>query len=812
MLRTYYHQHLQTPDIALELPTGAGKTLPGLLIAEWRRQYFTQPVAYACPTTNLARQTAQAAERIGLDCVTLVGPHRGWPTGDKVKYEGAESVAITTYSTLFNTSPALQAPDTVLFDDAHAAESFVAGAWSVEINRRDRPELYQQVLEMVRPAIPHLVVDQLLDEQYPSRLSVHLVNLDQLRRAAGRLASTLRSLGRDDDLYWKGEALGARLDRCVMYASWDSILVRPIVPPTASHSHFTIAAQRIYLSATLGAGGELERAFGRYPIVRLPIPDGWDSRGAGRRFFVFPELHIDTPPRELASAIISQAGKGLVLAPSDKLAREADDLVPAPMTRYGPRGNVDELLETFRSQPSGVLVLANRYDGLDLPDSQCRVTVLDGMPRGAHLQERFLSETLLAGRVLRERQRTRVVQGAGRCTRGLSDYSVVVVLGDLLTRFLARPEVRGALRPDLQAEVEFGRDNSSVDLAELQDYIGSFLAQDAAWREQAEPGLLEARRAARVADPPENSELATAVRHEVRAISALWSGDRQTASRKALDVAAALRSPELAGYRSFWSYLAAAWLGQHAEDADDDALRSSSLDLLRKAHAAAQSTLWLREAHPLPPQERFLDELDEAAIDAAAQNGPRTATGAAWATQHAELLQALDQPEPRRYERGLVTLGALLGAESYKPAGHGRTDSAWIWPGRWWLALEAKSDQKPRTLISHDTVRQVNDQLKTIALDRGEPTPEASAVLLISPRPLAETTAAAVAEPFVHVTTPDVVLDLARDAVAAWKGIRAQGQGLAPHDYRDLVRRVFAEHALLPSDLTARLLSDPLQG
>ncbi|ANY10641.1 hypothetical protein [Pseudonocardia sp. HH130630-07] len=457
-------------------------------------------------------------------------------------------------------------------------------------------------------------------------------------------------------------------------------------------------------------------------------------------------------------------------------------------------------------------MLANRYDGLDLPDAECRVTVLDGMPRGAHLQERFLSETLLAGRVLRERQRTRVVQGAGRCTRGMSDYSVVVVLGDLLTRFLASPDVRTALHPDLQAEIGFGRQNSSVEPDELREFIGSFLGQDTAWLEQAEPDLLDARRSARVADPAENTELATAARHEVRALDALWAGDLPTASRKALDVAAALRSPELAGYRAFWTYLAAAWLGQHAEDADDATLRSSALDLLRKAHAAARSTLWLREAHALPSDERVLDEFDEAAVDAAVQIGPRTATGAAWAAQHSELLAALDQTEARRYERGLSTLGALLGAESYKPAGHGRTDSAWIWPRRWWLALEAKSEQKPQTLISHDTVRQVNDQLKTIALDRGEPTPEASAVLLISPRPLAEPTAAAVAEPFVRITTPEVVLDLARDAVAAWKGIRAQDQGLAQPDYRDLVRRVFAEHGLLPGDLTGRLLNDPLQG
>ncbi|OLL70450.1 hypothetical protein Ae168Ps1_6197c [Pseudonocardia sp. Ae168_Ps1] len=780
VLRTYHREHLQTADIALELPTGAGKTLPGLLIAEWRRQSFGRPVVYACPTRNLARQTAHAAERIGFDVVTLVGWNRNWSTPDKVRYESGAAVAITTYSTLFNARPALEPPGSVVFDDAHAAESFVAGAWSVAIGRAERPELFQQVLELVGPALPHVLRDALDDPQRPSRPTVHLVNGNQIRRVAGRLSSALRALGKRDNLYWAGEALGIHLDRCQMYLSWDAILLRPILAPTASHPHFSAADQRVYLSATLGAGGELERAFGRSPIARLPIPQGWEGRGAGRRFFVFPTLHLETPPREFASAIIEQAGKALVLAPSEHQAREAGDLVRPPTPLHGPPTRDDDV---------------------------------DAMPSGTHLQERFLSETLLAGRVLRERQRTRVVQGAGRCTRGLSDYSVVVVLGDDLTRFLALPDVHDALRPDLQAEVDFGRLNSEeASTAELGEYIASFLAQDMAWREQAEPALLEARHAASVADPPENAELADAARHEVAATTALWSGDWASASRRALDAAAALRSPQLAGYRAFWTYLAAMWLEQLAEDTDDDALRSSSLDLLRRAYAAARNTSWLREAHPLPSREPVLDELDEAAVTAAAQNGPRSTSGAAWATQHTELIAALEQTEARRFERGLTILGALLGAESSKPTGDGRTDSAWIWPQRWWLALEAKSEQKQDTLISQTTVRQVNDQLKTIALDRGEPTPENSAVLIVSPRPLADITAAATAEPFVHITTPEIVTQLARDAVAAWKLIRAQAQALNQTDYRNLVRRVFAEHRLLPSDLTARLLRDTLHG
>ena len=62
------------------------------------------------------------------------------------------------------------------------------------------------------------------------------------------------------------------------------------------------------------------------------------------------------------------------------------------------------------------------------------------------------------------------------------------------------------------------------------------------------------------------------------------------------------------------------------------------------------------------------------------------------------------------------------------------------------------------------------------------------------------------------MTTPDGVLALAEDAVAAWKQIRAQANGLDPQQALGVVRGVLAEYALLPSDLTGRLLRDPIRG
>jgi len=97
LLRVYHRQHLETPDVALELPTGAGKTLVGMLIAEWRRRAKGQRAAYLCLTRQLARQVAARAASYGIRPVTLIGRHTQWSPADRMKFEAGQAVAITTY-------------------------------------------------------------------------------------------------------------------------------------------------------------------------------------------------------------------------------------------------------------------------------------------------------------------------------------------------------------------------------------------------------------------------------------------------------------------------------------------------------------------------------------------------------------------------------------------------------------------------------------------------------------------------------------------------------------------------------------------
>lgn len=67
VLRNYVGQALDTPDVALQLPTGSGKTLVGLRLAEWRRRKFRERIGCSTPARRPAcsgRRVSQRRRRI----------------------------------------------------------------------------------------------------------------------------------------------------------------------------------------------------------------------------------------------------------------------------------------------------------------------------------------------------------------------------------------------------------------------------------------------------------------------------------------------------------------------------------------------------------------------------------------------------------------------------------------------------------------------------------------------------------------------------------------------------------------------------
>ena len=139
--------------------------MTGLLTAEWTRRSRRARVIYACPTQQLARQVAAAAHREGIETVVLIGRHKDWPVTAHAAYEAADPIAITTYSSVFNSKPHLADADLILFDDAHAGEQYVGEAYSVDLNRWKSRAEYAAVLDAVAPALDGVFLERLREEQ-----------------------------------------------------------------------------------------------------------------------------------------------------------------------------------------------------------------------------------------------------------------------------------------------------------------------------------------------------------------------------------------------------------------------------------------------------------------------------------------------------------------------------------------------------------------------------------------------------------------------------------------------------------------------
>lgn len=813
LLRSYSDQHVKSQDVALELPTGAGKTLPGLLIAEWRRRSRSERVLYACPTYQLVKQVHAAAVANGIAPAVLLGPKDTWDSREKAAYAGGGAIALTTYSALFNAKPGMSKPDVILFDDAHSAEGFVASNWSIEIERKDLPSIYKNLVQVLEPGLPQTVYTALLeDEESFGRSAPRLIPINVATELSEDVAGVLSTLDPKQDAhkaaFWGLVKVRDFLDKCLIYVGASRILIRPFIPPTGQNAHFRDATQRIYLSATLGDSGELERSFGISPITRLPVPSGWEKRGAGRRFFLFASLQQGMSPSAFARKAVDLAGKSVVLSPSIKDANKVTDLVPEGTTLYGP-ASPESALASFWAADRGVLALAARYDGIDLPDDQCRAVVLDGLPRGAHLQEQFLSDALLAGAVLQERVRTRVIQGAGRGTRGLADHSLVVLMGDDITEFLNLREVLQASRPELQAELAFGLQNSAIPAEELLQNARIFLDQGEEWRTTAEPEILERRTDAKQVRPAVSEPLTRAARYEIEACESLVAGDWRNASEAAMKVVEQVSGPELRGYRGFWLYLAAAWTREADKRAGERAVSAAVISTLRKAHAAARGSLWLREVMPLPEDEVVLeDQADTEAVLGASEGRILNLATGVFTRFVSEMDRDLDQTKSNLYERGLRSLGELLGVRAFKSEDQARPDCVWMLPS-WWLTIEAKTEDTPEGDVDVWDSRQARDHLDLTAADEGVVAPEGSVSLIVSPRPLIHPDAAIVAQDHLYYTSPASVLALARDATAAWRDAR---KSPSRDDVVGLLTRSFAGRNVLMSDVRARLIHTRVQG
>ena len=726
MLRRYM-DHVDKRDIALELPTGSGKTLVGLLIAEWRRRTKRQRCVLLCPTKQLVHQVVeQAKEKYGINALDFSGSKHQYLEADKTAFNNCESIGVATYSALFNTNPFFSDVHTLIFDDAHAAENYVSNFWSLEIRRYQDETTFEAIWQIIAPLTTEN--DQLrYDQGNDGSLDTSFVNkvpTPYLLKCRTALTVAMDNASRGDssleEYSYRWRMIRDHLHACHLYYTSNSILLRPLIAPTKSFPPFQNARQRIYMSATLGEGGDLERIFGRKTIERIPAPEGWDKQGIGRRFFVFPMRKWDEETSlNLAISWITKFDRALVLTPSNRDADKVKEAIRALTVTQGhtlfDAAQLEASKKSFTGASSAIAVLANRYDGIDLIGDECRYLIIYGLPESTNLQERFIISRLGASVLFHVRIRTRITQAVGRCTRSSTDYALVVIIGDKVHQYFHLPEKRETLHPELQAEVNFGVDQSKVDNpSELGDNIDIFVAHGPEWK-SADNHILETRDELVQSSISSANLLGNSVVHEVKFQDALWSGDFDSALSSAKDVLASLAGGhDLKGYSALWNYLA----GSTAYQANQPQVAQEHFSA---AFSCANTLPWLKQIQqlissqePEAPVDIVYGERIER-IEGILERFGKSGSVKIEKYFHA-IRQGLSSPDSKPFEDAQVKLGCLLGFEAGNTERSGDPDPWWIF-GRQGIVFEDYTATGDNPIVSKEKTLQAKAHPDTLAAE-----------------------------------------------------------------------------------------------
>lgn len=444
-------------DVVVKTNTGGGKTIVGLLILQTCLHEGKGPALYLAPTSDLARRTQEEATNLGL--ATVNDP-------EHPKFLRSEAICVTTMNVLVNgkTRFGLTAPQnrhspvpvkSVVVDDAHAALTMTEENTRLTIPN-DHPA-YQELLDLYDDDLRTQNLKTFLDVSDGDAAAVAAVPFWAWQDKRNTAMEILHKHRNTSAFEWSWPLISDILHLCQAAVTATAFEIMPPCPPIEKFPSFAEADRRIYLTATLADDSILVTHFDASPdcISDSIVPPS--AADLGDRLIIAPQdlnpaiTHEEV--RALAKSIATEHNV-VVLAPSKRQASfwadEADRSVSKP-------NDITLAVAELTSSHVGLVVIINRYDGIDLPDEACRLLVVDSLPLAYSGIERREAVALRDSDAMVTRQLQRLEQGMGRGVRSRDDRCVILLLGPQLVRLLARPDYADRLSAATRAQIEVSR-------------------------------------------------------------------------------------------------------------------------------------------------------------------------------------------------------------------------------------------------------------------------------------------------------------------------------------------------------------------
>ncbi len=458
VLKEWYENNKNKKDIIVKLHTGAGKTLIGLLMGLSYINSGEGPVMYVCPNIYLMQQVCADAQKFGVpfcfinDDNVLPGD---FLNGDKILITYVQKVF--NGLSIFGIGNRSTNVGCIILDDSHACIDSILGACTINIFSEEDNKLYSAIKNLFEDDLKlqgEGTYQDLSQNQYSTIMPIPYWNWHD---KSAQITELISMYTEKNNIKFAWAILKDHLNMCQAYISSNKIEISPLSVPIKTFGIFNNASHRILMSATTQEDTFFIKGLGlSAEAVSNPLIDK-EYTWSGEKMILIPSLiceETDINEIEKILLTIKHPHFGIAaLTPSFKKAEK--------YTQYGgilPSGSsMYKTVQKFKSEYEDTLIVfANRYDGIDLPDDICRILFIDSLPYYDLLIDKYEEICRPNSEIIKIKTIQKIEQGLGRSVRGEKDYCVIIILGNDLIKYLKSINNTKYFSSQTQRQLEIG--------------------------------------------------------------------------------------------------------------------------------------------------------------------------------------------------------------------------------------------------------------------------------------------------------------------------------------------------------------------
>lgn len=494
VLSEWFSNHFDDKDIIVKLHTGDGKTLTGLLMLQSRLNKGLGPCLYVCPNKQLARQASDDARKFGIKHILL-------EDGDlPAEFLDSKQLMITHVQKVFNGLTHFGLDNnyvkigTFVLDDSHACVDSIRASASIRIPRTT--EIFKSLLQIFQTSLRKQgegsYYEIVLNDYSQSYLTVPYWDwVPQTDTVLQKLVHNKE----EGNIKFVLPLIQDRLAYCTMYVSSRGIEITPYYPIFERFGSFCRAGQRILMSATTQDDSFLIRGLGiNRKSIEQPL-SGKITKWAGEKMILFPSIiddNLTTGQLRQFAAMMHASGRSVcsVLVPGFRLGKQYEELGCVVVQSH------EQIVTVLNGMKNGQqqvpVVFANRYDGIDLPDDMCRILVIDSLPSFDSLADRYEVSCRDESDLINIKIAQKIEQGLGRSVRSERDFSVILIIGADIVRFMQSQMTRKYFSAQTNQQILIGEtvakiasEEKSADkpLKPIYELMGQCLTRNPDWKQ-----------------------------------------------------------------------------------------------------------------------------------------------------------------------------------------------------------------------------------------------------------------------------------------------------------------------------------------